>query len=171
MIPMAHLLDAPANPARALAAALQQSLQLTATPTLLPSATPPGAWTVLFGSVKDAAAAFAENDLSCFGRPVRIVRIGDSTARANGRPDEDDGGYVVRFSDFVGEMEAREQGAASTDDNSSAHANDRTGGAKRSRSSAGDEPLPKRSRVEIPYRAMPIWQKSAKSAADAAAGG
>ena len=162
MIPTAQLLDAPANPARTLAAALRQSLALTATPTLLPSAAG-GAWTVLFGSERDAAAAFAHTELRCFGRPVRIVRLDGQHGRAHGDDIADnadeDSGYVVRFSDFVDEMEAEEEGAA--------HASEESGGAKRSRScetQSTDGPSPKR-RAELLYQAVPVWHSgtSAKS--------
>ena len=159
MIVTAQLLDAPANPARTLAAVLRQSLALTSTPTLLPSATR-GAWTVLFGSEKDAAAAFAHCELRCFGRSVRIVRLDGQHSRArSGIADsaDEDSGYVARFSDFVDEMEAEEDGTA--------HASEESGDAKRNRDSSNDGPLPKRRRSEPLHQAVPVWHSgtSAKS--------
>jgi dethiobiotin synthetase len=75
MAAVAQLLDAPSNPARSLAAALRDSLALAATPTLLPGAAA-GAWTVLFGSERDAAAALAAKTPQLFGRAVRLVPAG-----------------------------------------------------------------------------------------------
>ena len=75
MAAVAQLYGAPANPARALAAALCNSLKLTTTPTLLPSAEP-GAWTVLFDSERDAAAALAAPDPRLWGRAVRLQKAG-----------------------------------------------------------------------------------------------
>jgi hypothetical protein len=156
---MAQLLDAPANPARPLAAALRQSLGLAATPTLLPNPTV-GAWTVLFGSERDAAAALAHSDPRCFGCPVRIVQTGradrpddksDRVDAADVDPDDGSGGYVVRFSDFVHEMEADERVAADQH-YSSGGTIEEIGDAKRRTSSSDVEPMQKRSRSSTEQR-------------------
>lgn len=145
MIPSALLLDAPANPARSLAAALHETLRLTSTPILLPSASA-GAWTVLFGSQQDAATAFAHPTLKCFGQSVRIIRLGDKSAQID---DDQDEGYVVRFSDFVHDMKTDNDISASdqcADGSLERAASERMErGAKRSTSTAS-EPVPKRSR-------------------------
>eukprot|EP01043_Picozoa_sp_COSAG02_P015590 COSAG02_NODE_667_length_18713_cov_17.795262_14_plen_293_part_00 len=80
MVVTVQLFDAPANPARALAAALFDSLALQATPTLLPAAEP-GAWTVLFDNERDAAAAvIAAADLRLFGRAMCLQKAGPGGA-------------------------------------------------------------------------------------------
>eukprot|EP01043_Picozoa_sp_COSAG02_P053479 COSAG02_NODE_5909_length_3943_cov_2.182882_3_plen_169_part_00 len=168
MIPTALLLDAPANPARALAAALHKTLDLTSAPILLPSAST-GAWMVLFGSQQDAATAFAHPNLQCFGQSVRIIRLGDQRAQMD---DDQDEGYVVRFSDFVHEMETGNDISASnksTDGSSERATSDRTErGAKRSTTSS--EPVPKRSRGEAAYQAGPVWRSEASVKSPTAGG-
>lgn len=170
---MAQLLDAPANPARSLAAAMRGTLGLTATPTLIPGVSA-GVWTVLFGCQKDAAAAFAHLNPQCFGQLVRIVRLDYN--RCAPKDESEDEGYVVRFSDFVDEMEADEGATAEQSiDVSSGHAASEFAarGVKRSSRSLS-EPVSKRYRSGAAYQAGPVWRSEAKgivSAAGTAAGG